>query len=84
MNKTFRPGSDCIEFECDDPAFNYAQPRKDLTPSHTAPHGGRNLVLEYCETSLLDVLQTLYRDIGMISLSFQTVGILHISAIISP
>ena len=49
---------ECIEFQCDDPEFNYAQPRRDLTHSHTAPHGGWNLVLEYCETSLLDALQT--------------------------
>ena len=49
---------ECIEFQCDDPVFNYAQPRRDLTHSYTAPHGGWNLVLEYCETSLLDALQT--------------------------
>ena len=49
---------ECIEFQCADPAFNYAQPRRDLTHSHAAPHGGWNLVLEYCETSLLDALQT--------------------------
>lgn len=36
----------------------YAQPIRDETDSHTAPHGGWELVLDYCEHRLADALST--------------------------
>ena len=49
---------ECIEFEGEEPEFIQAQPIRDLSHSHTAPHGGWGRVLEYCEKRLLEVLQT--------------------------
>ena len=47
----------CIEFD-DEPEFIYAQPIRDATHEHTAPHGGWELVLEFCELRMRDTLET--------------------------
>lgn len=45
-----------FEFE-EEPEFVYAQPARDISHSHTAPHGGWELVLEYCESHFLDAAE---------------------------
>lgn len=45
----------CINFR-DEPEFVYAQPMYDATHKHTAPHGGWELVLEFCEKRILEAL----------------------------
>lgn len=47
----------CVRFE-DEPEFVYAQPARDETHKHNAPHGGWELVFEYCETRILDAVET--------------------------
>ncbi|MFD2817214.1 hypothetical protein ACFSYD_26950 [Paracoccus aerius] len=46
----------CVDFE-EEPEFVYAQPVRDATHQHTAPHGGWELVFEYCETRFIDAVQ---------------------------
>jgi hypothetical protein len=47
----------CVQFE-DEPDFVYAQPARDITHQHNAPHGGWELVFEYCEARILDAVET--------------------------
>jgi hypothetical protein len=47
----------CINFE-EDPEFVYAQPRRDVTQQHNAPHGGWELVFEYCSDGIIDAVET--------------------------
>lgn len=56
---------ECVEFD-DEPEFNYAQPIRDVTHEHTAPHGGWELVLEFCELRIRDTLET--NDITIIQI----------------
>jgi hypothetical protein len=37
---------------------NFLQPLRDATDAHSAPHGGWELVLEYCQTRAADALAT--------------------------
>ena len=46
---------ECMSFE-NDPDFNFAQPMRDQSHLHTAPHGGWELVLEYCREHMHDAL----------------------------